>query len=273
MRTVIELLSYPFLSRALLVGTLVALCAALLGVSLVLKRTSMIGDGLSHVSFGALAIAAAFGWAPLAVCIPVTVLAAFLILWLSSHTRIKGDAAIALFSTAAMAVGVIVVALSTGMTTDVYNYMFGSVLAVRAEDMPLSLALCGVVLVLFFLFYRRIFTVTFDENFSRASLPGASLTDALIAALTAIVIVLGMRMMGALLISSLIIFPALTAMRVCRSYKSVTATAALLSVFSFLVGLIASYLLNTPVGATVVAVDAILFGIFAAFGAIFHRNA
>lgn len=214
--------SYQFMVRALIVGLLVSLCAALLGVSLVLKRYSMIGDGLSHVGFGALAVATALGMAPMAVTIPVVVAAAFLLLRLSSTGRLKGDAAIAMISTGALAVGVIVLSLSTGMTSDVNNYLFGSMLAMSREDVTLSVVLAAAVLMLFVLFYRRIFAVTFDETFARATGGHAEACNMLLALLTAVTIVLGMRVMGTMLISSLIIFPALTAMRVGRSFKSVT---------------------------------------------------
>ena len=267
---VIEMLStmfsYQFMVRALIVGLLVSLCAALLGVSLVLKRYSMIGDGLSHVGFGALAVATALGMAPMAVTIPVVVAAAFLLLRLSSTGRLKGDAAIAMISTGALAVGVIVLSLSTGMTSDVNNYLFGSMLAMSGEDVTLSVVLAAAVLMLFVLFYRRIFAVTFDETFARATGGQAEACNMLLALLTAVTIVLGMRVMGTMLISSLIIFPALTAMRVCRSFKSVTLCAAAVSVVCFFVGLCASYLLSTAAGATVVVANILAFLIFAAVG-------
>ena len=192
-----EMLSYPFMQRALIVGILVSLCAALLGVSLVLKRYSMIGDGLSHVGFGALAIATALGWAPLAVTIPIVILAAFLLLRMSESSKIKGDAAIALISSSALAIGVITVSWSSGMNTDVNNYMFGSILAMSREDVVLSVVLSVLVLILFLVFYTRIFAVTFDETFAKATGVKAELYNMLLAFLTAVTIVLGMRMMGA----------------------------------------------------------------------------
>ena len=258
--------SYGFMVRALLVGTLVSLCAALLGVSLVLKRYSMIGDGLSHVGFGSLAIATALGFAPMAVTIPVVVLAAFLLLRLSTRGKLKGDAAVAMISTGSLAVGVMVLSLSTGMTSDVNNYLFGSVLAMSESDVWLSVALAIVVLVLFVVFYRRIFAVTFDEVFARATGQRANLYNMLISFLTAITIVLGMRVMGSMLISALVIFPALTAMRVCKSFRGVTICAAIVSVVSFFIGLCASYLLSTPAGASVVVVNIVAFLAFAAAG-------
>ena len=217
-----EMFSYPFMVRAILVGTIVALCSSLLGVSLVLKRYSMIGDGLSHVGFGALALATALNMAPLTISIPIVVLAAFLLLRINESSRIKGDAAIALISTGALAIGVMVISLTTGMNTDVCNYLFGSILSMSQSDVNLSVVLSVIVLVLFILFYNRIFSVTFDESFAKATGTNAGLYNTLIALLTALMIVLGMRMMGALLITSLIVFPALTSMRLCKKFKAVT---------------------------------------------------
>ena len=250
--TIFEMLSYPFMVRAFVVGILVALCSALLGVSLVLKRYSMIGDGLSHVGFGAMAVAAAANAAPLAVAIPVVIVAAVLLLRISGSSRIKGDAAIALISTSSLAIGVMVISMTTGMNTDVYNYMFGSILAMSQEDVALSVTLAVVVLVLYIFFYQKIFAITFDETFARATGVKSGLYNTLIAVLTAVTIVLGMRMMGALLISSLIIFPALTAMRACRTFRSVTIHAAVISVVCLAAGLLMSYLGGTPAGASVV---------------------
>ena len=250
--TLFEMLSYPFMVRAFVVGILVALCSALLGVSLVLKRYSMIGDGLSHVGFGAMAVAAAANAAPLAVAIPVVIVAAVLLLRISGSSRIKGDAAIALISTSSLAIGVMVISMTSGMNTDVYNYMFGSILAMSQEDVALSVTLAVVVLVLYIFFYQKIFAITFDETFARATGVKSGLYNTLIAVLTAVTIVLGMRMMGALLISSLIIFPALTAMRACRTFRSVTIHAAVISVVCLAAGLLMSYLGGTPAGASVV---------------------
>ena len=219
----------------------------------------MIGDGLSHVGFGALAIATAMNAAPLTVSIPVVVLAAFLLLRISENSKIKGDAAIALISTSALAVGVIVISMTTGMNTDVCNFLFGSILAMKKDDVTLSIALAIVVFTLFILFYNKIFGVTFDENFARATGVKTGLYNMLIAFLTAITIVLGMRMMGALLISSLIIFPALTSMRVCKRFKTVTICSACVSVICFFIGVVASYLYATPTGASVVIVNVITF--------------
>ena len=256
---VLQMFSYPFMQRALIAGVLVSLCAALLGVSLVLKRYSMIGAGLSHVSFGALAIAVALGMTPLYFSIPVVVLAAFFLLRMASHPHWNSDAAIAVMSASSLAIGIIVISRTTGMTTDVDNYMFGSVLAMSKADVALSVVLCAAVLVLFILFYHKLFAVTFDESFSRATGLKVERYNTLLAILTALTIVLGMRMMGAMLISSLVIFPALTAMRLFKSFRSVVLCSAVTSVTCFCAGLTASFVLSTPVGASVVAANLGLF--------------
>ena len=266
-----EIFSYSFLVRALIVGSLVALCAALLGVSLVLKRYSMIGDSLSHVGFGALSIAMAMNAAPLAVAIPVVIIAAFLLLRISQNSRLGGDSAIALIASASLAAGVLVTSLTSGLNADVYSYMFGSILAMSDSDVYLSLALAAVVLVLFIVFYNRIFAITFDESFARATGIRVSRYNMLLALLTALTIVIGMRIMGTMLISGLIIFPALTAMRVCRSFRGVVITSAVISVFAFFTGMVLSYALRTPAGASIVAVNALLFCVFAAVGKIAKR--
>ena len=256
---ILTMFSFPFMQRALIAGVLVSLCAALLGVSLVLKRYSMIGDGLSHVSFGALAIAVALGVTPLWFSIPVVILAAFLLLRVADNPRWNSDAAIAAMSASSLAIGILVISRTTGMTTDVDNYMFGSVLAMSKTDVALSAVLCLAVLVLFILFYHKLFAVTFDESFSRATGLKVERYNTLLAILTALTIVLGMRMMGAMLISSLVIFPALTAMRLFRSFRGVVVCAAATSVACFCLGLTISFAFSTPVGATVVAADLAVF--------------
>ena len=255
----LAMFSFPFMQRALIAGVLVSLCAALLGVSLVLKRYSMIGDGLSHVSFGALAVAVALGFTPLWFSIPVVILAAFFLLRMANNPHWNSDAAIAVMSASSLAIGIIVISRTTGMTTDVDNYMFGSVLAMTREDVALSALLCITVLVLFILFYHKLFAVTFDESFSRATGLKVERYNTLLAILTALTIVLGMRMMGAMLISSLIIFPALTAMHLFKSFRGVVVCSAVTSVACFCAGLTASFVLSTPVGASVVAANLGLF--------------
>ena len=240
---ILEMFTYPFMVRALCMGVLVAVCSALLGVTLVLKRYSMIGDGLSHVGFGALAIATAMNAAPLAVAIPVVIAAAFLLLRLTENSKIKGDAAVALISTGALAIGVMVVSMTTGMNTDVYNYLF---------------------LVLFVFFYNRIFAVTFDETFARATGLNAKLYNTVIAVLTALIIVVGMRMMGSLLISSLVVFPAVTSMRTCITFRSVMICSAVVSTICLVTGLVISYLYAAPTGASIVLCNIAAFILFAA---------
>ncbi|MBO5936402.1 MAG: zinc ABC transporter substrate-binding protein [Clostridia bacterium] len=255
------LFSQEFLSRALIVGVLISLCCALLGVSLVLKRFSMIGDGLSHVGFGAMAIGAAAGVAPLYFALPIVIVAAFLLLRMSEKGKIKGDAAIALISTGALAVGVMVTSMTTGMNVDIYNYMFGSILTMGEGDVVISSVLSLCVIGLFIIFYREIFAVTFDENFAKATGTKASAYNMLIAALTAVTIVIGMKMMGALLISSLIIFPTVSSMRLCKSFRSVVTFSSVISVLCFLSGLILSIKYEAPTGASVVCVNIFLLGV------------
>ncbi len=288
-------LQYKFIQRALIVGTLVALCAALLGVILVLKRYSMIGDGLSHVGFGALTIAVSLGTvtaemlpgflpggvrhgieylcgaistSPLLFTLIVVVICATLLLRISRSSRLRGDSAIALISTSALAIGVIVTSTASGMNIDVYNYMFGSILAMSDADVYMSLALSAAVLALFVVFYHKIFAVTFDESFAKATGMNASLYNLLIAVLTAVTIVVGMRIMGTMLISSLIIFPALSSMRVFSRFRAVVISSAIISVVCFAAGIMLSCLLSLPAGAGIVAVNLVAFLICSLVGAM-----
>ena len=256
------MMTYDFMQKAFVVGLLVSLCAALLGVSLVLKRYSMIGDGLSHVGFGAMGIAAAVGIAPLKVAVPVVVACAFFLLRLSEKSRLRGDSAIALISSSSMAIGVVAVSLSSGMNTDLMNYMFGSILSVSDSDAVFSIVLSCIVIVSFVLLYPKIFAVTFDETFAESSGIRVGIFNSVIAVLTAITVVLGMRIMGTLLISSLIIFPSATAMTVCRKFRSTVVASALLSVVCFVLGMVLSAVLGIPTGACVVCVNAAVFVLF-----------
>ncbi len=260
--TITQMLSYSFMIRAIIVGILVSLCSALLGVSLVLKRYSMIGDGLSHVGFGALAFATVLGLSSLKFTIPVVIIAAVLLLKVNENSKIKGDSAIGIISTGALALGVLAISVSTGLNTDLYNYLFGSILAMTKADVTLSVLLSAMVIIVFILFYNKIFAVTFDESFAASSGTNVGLFNILIAVLTAITIVLGMRMMGSLIISALVIFPAITAMRVCKSFKSVTVTSAILSVVCFIVAIVISYMYDLPTGATIVVINIIMLVIF-----------
>lgn len=263
-----ELFSFSFILRALTVGMLVALCSALLGVSLVLKRYSMIGDGLSHVGFGSLSLAMALNLAPLQVSIPVVIAAAFLLLRISENSRIRGDAAIALIASSSIAIGVVITSLSSGMNADVYNFLFGSILAMSREDVLISVMLSVIVLLLFVYFYHRIFAVTFDENFAKATGTKVGFYNMMIALLTAVTIVVGMRIMGSLLISSLIIFPALSSMRLFHSFRGVIITSAIISMVCFFAGITASYAFDTPAGASIVIVNLIVFGGFSLAGLV-----
>lgn len=272
MNLFLEILSYPFMIRALVVGILVSLCAALLGVNLVLRRYAMIGDGLSHVGFGALAISAALNTAPLLITIPVVIIAAFFILRLTQNSKVKGDWLIAIISTGSLAIGVMIISLTSGMNTDLNNYLFGSILSINKSDMLISIIISMLVLILFVMFYNRIFSITFDENFSRATGTNTNIFNMLIAILTAITIVLGMRLMGSMLISSLILFPSLISMRVFKSFKSVTISSAIVSVICFVLGLFVSYIFETPTGASIVVINIITLIIFSIISKIRCHN-
>lgn len=244
--------SNPLIARALVVGALISLCAAMLGVVLVLKRFALIGHGLGEVGFAAVAIAMAADVAPMAVAIPAVVAAGIFIMWLNERAHTGGDAAIGMVATAALAVGVLVSSLSSGFKNDVYNYMFGSLYGISAGDVWLSVALSSVVIALFLLFFHRIFAVTYDEIHAQATGVNVRFYHFMISFLTAVTVVLGMRMMGAMLISSFIIFPAMTARRLARSFKGMIFAAAGISLLSFACGMAASYLFDLPTGASVV---------------------
>lgn len=263
MAAIIEMFSFDFIVRAFVVGVLVALCSSLLGVSLVLKRFSMIGDGLSHVGYGALAVAAALHVStPLYLSVPIVIAAAFLILKLDNGSGRSGDSAIGMLSSGALAIGTIIISLTTNSNADITSYMFGSIYALTESDMWLCVGLFAVVAVLFVLFYNRMFAVTFDENFSRSAGININLYNISVAMLTAVTIVIGMTLMGALLVSALIIFPPVAAMRVCKSFKKVVICSAVVGIAGLLTGLFASYFLSTPPGASIVAADIILYFCF-----------
>ncbi len=243
---------------ALIGGIAVAVCAALLGVTLVLRRYSMIGDGLSHVGYGTLCVASVMNLAPLYVAIPVVLLAAFLLFWLSESGRIKGDYAIALFSTTAMSIGILV-SSKAGLTNDVSHYMFGSILALNTSDVILCVVTAVLVIAAFLLLYHRIFAVTFDRNFSKATGIPVTAYNMVIAALIAITVVMGMMLMGTLLISSLIVVPTLSAMQLCRSFRGVVISAVGISVGCFIVGFFTAIALDFTPGATVVVVNVVFY--------------
>lgn len=267
-------LQYPFVRYALIVGVLIALCSSLLGVTLVLKRFSFIGDGLSHVAFGAMAIATVLNLTndmPLILCI--TIACAILLLSTGQNTKIKGDAAVAMISVGALAIGYLlmnVFSTSSNITGDVCSTLFGStsILTLNKSEVWLCAALSLIVLAIFILFYNKIFAVTFDENFSRAVGTKAGAYNLLIAVIVAIIIVLAMNLVGSLLISALVIFPALSAMRVFKNFKSVIICSAVISVTCSLLGILISILVGTPVGSTIVAVDIAAFAIFYVAGLV-----
>lgn len=268
---------YPFVRYALIVGVLIALCSSLLGVTLVLKRFSFIGDGLSHVAFGAMAIASVLNITNnMLFILPVTVICAILLLRAGQNTRIKGDAAIAMISVGALAIGYLLMNLfstSPNISGDVCSTLFGStsILTLTKGEVWLCAILSVVVVAIFILFYNKIFAVTFDENFARATGTKANAYNLLIAVVIAVIIVLAMNLVGSLLISALVIFPALSAMRLFKSFRSVTISAAVLSVLSATAGILISILAGTPVGSTIVAVDIVVFLISYGIGRITGR--
>ena len=267
-------LDYPFVRYALIVGVLVSLCASLLGVTLVLKRFSFIGDGLSHVAFGAMAIASVLNLTNnMLIVLPVTIVAAVLLLRTGSKTIIKGDAAIAMISVGALAFGYMIMnvfSVSSNLSGDVCTTLFGStsILTLTDTEVWISVGLSAAVVVLFILFYNKIFAVTFDEDFAQAVGTKANAYNLLIAVVIAVIIVLAMNLVGSLLISALVIFPALSAMRLFKTFLSVTVCSAVLSVFCAFTGLIISILAGTPVGSTIVAVDALAFFICWGIGSL-----
>lgn len=247
---------YAFMIRALIAGIAIALSASLLGVNLVLNRNSLIGDGLSHVAFGSMAISIAFNQEPLFISLIVSIISAYFILRVSKSTMMSGDAMIGIISSSALAIGVVAIQLK-GVSSDISSYMFGSILGVNQNDVIVSIIIALVVVIGFILSYQRLFAMTFDETFAKAVGQNTDLYHSLLAILTAVVVVFGMRLMGALLISGLIIFPTITAMRLFKSFKSVTITAAILGVVNFVVGLISAAYLTTPTGASVIIVNLI----------------
>lgn len=265
---------FPFVRYALVVGVLIALCSSLLGVTLVLKRFSLIGDGLSHVAFGAMPIAAILGMSEeMPLTLGVTVVCAILLLRTGQNTGIGGDAAVAMISVGALAIGYLLMNLfsaSANLSGDVCSTLFGSVsiLTLTRKEVLLCVVLSLVVVAIFVFFYNKIFAVTFDEAFARATGTRAELYNLLIAVVIAVVIVLAMNLVGSLLISALVIFPALSAMRVFGNFKAVTICSAVVSVCCAAVGILASILAGTPVGATIVAVDILVFLVFFAIGSL-----
>ncbi|MBO4608442.1 MAG: metal ABC transporter permease [Lachnospiraceae bacterium] len=271
-------LQYPFVRYAIIVGVLIALCSSLLGVTLVLKRFSYIGDGLSHVAFGAMAVAGVFNLTNnMIIAMPITILSAILLLRSGQNAKIKGDAAIAMISVGALAFGYLIMnvfSTSANLSGDVCSTLFGStsILTLKGTEVWLCMVLSLVVVVVFILFYNRIFAVTFDENFAKATGTKTEIYNLIIAVITAVIIVLAMNLVGSLLISALVIFPALSAMKIFKSFKSVTICSVVLSVVCALAGMVISIITGTPVGSTIVAADMVVFGICCLAGRLCEGN-
>ncbi len=267
-------MSYPFVRYALIVGVLIALCSSLLGVTLVLKRFSFIGDGLSHVAFGALAIATVLKIANVNLFImPVTIVCAVLLLRTGNNTRLKGDAAIAMLSVGSMAVGYLILnvfSVSSNVSGDVCSTLFGStsILTLTSSEVIMCIVASVIVVAFFIIFYNRIFSVTFDENFTRSIGKNAGMYNLMIAFITAVIIVLAMNLVGSLLITALLVFPALSAMRIMKSFKSVIIYAAVLSVFGAVAGIIISIFASTPVGSTIVTIYIVIYIINSVIGRV-----
>ena len=268
---IFTIFSFDFVQRAFIGGLLISLCCALLGVILVLKRFSMIGDGLSHISFGSLAIATVLGISPMKFTIPVVIVAAIFLLRIRNSSKINGDSAIAMISVSSLAIGVLLISSTTGGNTDIYNYMFGSMLALKNSDVMLIVILSLAILLVYLLTYNKMFVATFDEKFAKSAGINTNFYNTLVAVLSALVIVTGIKMMGSMLISALIVFPALTAMKLFKTFKSVTVCSALISVFNFIIGMIVSIILDTPSGATIVITDVLIFVIFVIIGKISNK--
>ena len=277
--TLSQYLELTFVQNALIVGVLISLCSSLLGVTLVLKRFSFIGDGLSHVAFGAMTIAAVTGITnDMALVMPITICCAVLLLSVGQNAKIKGDASVAMISVGALAVGYLLMNLfppsgKSNISGDVCTTLFGgtSILTLKPYEVELSIILSLVVVVFFILFYHKIFAVTFDESFAAATGAKTKLYNLFLAIVIAVVIVLAMKLVGSLLISALVVFPALAAMRVFRSFRSVTICAAVISVVCTVLGILAAALFSTPVGSTIVVADIAAFGLFSLAGLLIRR--
>lgn len=258
---IIDMFSYSFMIKAFVTGLLISLCASLIGVSLVLRKNSMIGDGLSHVAFGSFAISTVLGFAPLEFTIPIVMLSSFLILKIGDSSKISGDSLIAIISSSSLAIGTFAVSLS-GVNTDINNYLFGSILSISDSELIISVVLSIVVVCLYIFSYNKIFAITFDQKFAKSIGINTNFYNVIFASLCSVVVVLGMRIMGSLLISSLIIFPTISSMQIFKKFKSVVISSVIISIISFIIGLIFSYLYETPTGSTIVIINLIVLVIF-----------
>lgn len=254
MEFLIELMQYPFMQRAIICGIAISFCAALIGVILVLKRYSMIGHGLGEVGFAALSLALVFNLPEIYVSIPIVIIASFIILVISQKKGEAGEVTIALVSTGALAFGIIITSLTSGFNIDVYNYMFGSILTMSVNDVIVSVSLSIILIIAYLFFYNRLFMITYDEKYAKVCGINITFYQFLIALFTALVVVIGMRMMGTLLISSLIVFPAIIARKLTSSFKGMSIMSVAISIICFLFGLVISSLLNMPTGASIVVI-------------------
>ena len=256
--SLLEMFSYTFIQRAFIVGLFLSLCAALVGVSLVLRKFSMIGDGLSHVAFGSVAIATILGIAPIEFSIPIVIIVSFLILKLNNSSRLSGDSLVAIISASALAIGTFLISIN-GVNIDINSYLFGSILSLDSNDVIFSIILSLIVIILYIISYNKIFAITFDETFAKSIGINVDLYNIIFASLCSIIVVLGMRLVGSLLISSLLIFPTLTAINIFKKFKSTVIFSVIISIISFSLGLIISYFLASPTGATIVIINLIVF--------------
>lgn len=254
-----EMFGQSFIIRSFIVGLLISVSAALVGTPLVLRRNAMIGDGLSHAGFGAFALATVLNLAPLEFALPVVILMSFLILRLTGQSKVQPDAAIAMMSAGALALGTFVISITKGVNTDINNYLFGSILSISNEDLILGIIFSIMMIGIFVICYNKIFALTFDEEFAKSVGVKTDLYNVIFAILCSVVVVLGMRLMGALLISSLIIFPTMSAMQIAKTFKKVTIISVLISIICFVLGMFISYNLSTPTGSTIVLVNLLVF--------------
>jgi zinc transport system permease protein len=259
--TILHFLNYGFIQRAYLAGTFIALLCAILGLFLVLRKLSLIGDGLSHVSFGAIALGLFFGYYPIVVAIPVVLIASYFILKLTEKAKIYGDAAIGIVSSLGIASGVILASLSKGFNIDLFSYLFGSILAISYQEVVLSIGLSVAVLVITILYYHELFSVTFDSEYAKITGIKIERINLILTFLTAITVVLAIRVVGIMLVSALLILPAVTALQVAKGFKSAMVIAGLAGIFSVLSGITLSFILDLPAGATIVMINILLFSV------------
>lgn len=269
--TISEAMSFVFMQRAMVVGIFIAVVSSILGSFLVLKRYSLIGDGLAHVSFATVALALSLGLSPLLISLPIVTLASIVIMKLNEKASLNGDASIGLVSSFSIALGVVIASKAKGFNVDINSYLFGSILAIDKVDSYISVIMSIVMVIIVYIFYQDLLAVTFDEEFSKVSGVNTTLINYLLSVLTSITIVLGMRVLGTLLISSLIIFPTITSMQIAKSFKSLLVIGICTAIFSMIIGLIGSYIFNIPSGPSIVITNTFVFLCFYAIGKLIKR--